>query len=54
MADSSRATLDKLLASVADGTLTVPVHRTYDLADSPTAIDDFGSPKLGKLVVTNS
>ncbi len=47
-------TLGKLLDSVAAGTLSVPVHRTYDLADSAAAISDFGSPKLGKLVVTTS
>ncbi|MFI5099799.1 MAG: zinc-binding dehydrogenase [Actinomycetes bacterium] len=53
MADSSAPTLRHLLDSVADGTLSVPVHRTYPLAESADAIADFGAPKLGKLVVTN-
>ncbi len=53
MADSSAATLRHLLDAVADGTLAVPVHRTYALADATAAIADFGAPKLGKLVVTN-
>jgi NADPH:quinone reductase-like Zn-dependent oxidoreductase len=46
--------LRNLLDAVADGSLTVAVHRTYDLDDSPAAVADFGSPKLGKLVVTTS
>ncbi len=53
MADSSATTLRHLLDSVADGTLSVPIHHTYALADATAAIADFGAPKLGKLVVTN-
>jgi NADPH:quinone reductase-like Zn-dependent oxidoreductase len=53
-AAATSAMLSALLQAVADGTLSVPVERTYGLADAATALADFGSPKLGKLVVTTS
>jgi NADPH:quinone reductase-like Zn-dependent oxidoreductase len=51
-ATATADTLRDLLDMVAAGTLRVPVQRTYDLADAPAALADFGAPKLGKLVVT--
>jgi NADPH:quinone reductase-like Zn-dependent oxidoreductase len=53
MADGSTETLGKLLAATASGELRVPVARTYDFEDAAQALADFGSHKLGKLVVTN-
>jgi NADPH:quinone reductase-like Zn-dependent oxidoreductase len=53
MADGSTKTLGKLLAATASGELRVPVARTYDFEDAAQALADFGSHKLGKLVVTN-
>ena len=41
-----------LLASVAAGTLRVPVARTYPLDEAAEALADFGRHKLGKLVIT--
>jgi NADPH:quinone reductase len=41
-----------LLASVAAGTLRVPVARTYPLDQATRALADFGGNKLGKLVIT--
>ncbi len=52
MANPSTATLDKLAAAVADGTVQVPVQRTYHLADAPQAFSDFAAGTLGKLAVT--
>jgi NADPH:quinone reductase-like Zn-dependent oxidoreductase len=52
MADGSTATLEKLLAAMANGELVVPVARTYHLDDAGQALADFGIHKLGKLVVT--
>ena len=52
MANPSTATLDKLAAAVADGTVHVPVQRTYHLADAPQAFSDFAAGTLGKLAIT--
>jgi NADPH:quinone reductase-like Zn-dependent oxidoreductase len=41
-----------LLASVAAGTLRVPVARTYPLDQATQALADFSGHKLGKLVIT--
>ncbi len=41
-----------LLASVAAGTLRVPVARTYPLDRATRALADFSGHKLGKLVIT--
>ncbi len=52
MANPSAATLAKLAAAVADGTVDVPLQRTYSLADGTTAFDDFAAGTLGKLAIT--
>jgi NADPH:quinone reductase-like Zn-dependent oxidoreductase len=52
MASFTPEKLAGLLRQVADGTLQVPVARTYRLDDAPQAIADFNAEKLGKLVVT--
>jgi NADPH:quinone reductase-like Zn-dependent oxidoreductase len=41
-----------LLAQVARGELTVPIAKTYPLADAAAALAAFQTGKLGKLVVT--
>jgi NADPH:quinone reductase-like Zn-dependent oxidoreductase len=41
-----------LLDSVAAGTLTVPITRTYAFDQAEQAVADFSSHKRGKLVVT--
>ena len=43
-----------LLASVAAGTLRVPVARTYPLDEAAEALADFSRHKLGKLAITIS
>ena len=53
-AAATSAIVSALLQAVADGTLSVPVERTYGLRDAATALADFGSPKQGKLVITTS
>lgn len=52
MANPSTATLQKLSAAVGDGTVQVPVQRTYHLADAPQAFSDFAAGTLGKLAIT--
>ena len=54
MAVAEPAKFASLLASVAGGTLRVPVTRTYPLAQAAQAVADFGGHKLGKLVITTS
>ena len=44
--------LAALLEQVAAGQLTVPVAATHPLASAADALSDFGSGKLGKIVVT--
>lgn len=46
------ATLDRLASDVAAGRITVPVSRTYSLAEVPAALADFAAGTLGKLAVT--
>jgi len=51
VSESSPRKVAALLDAVADGTLRVPVARTYPMASAPAAIADLAGPKLGKLVV---
>jgi NADPH:quinone reductase-like Zn-dependent oxidoreductase len=52
MATPSAATLDGLAADLAAGRLTVPVARSYPLADVPAAFSDFATGTLGKIAIT--
>ena len=52
LADATSEKLTQLLEATASGRLQVPVARTYDLDQAGQALADFGSHKLGKLVVT--
>lgn len=52
MASPTVATLDRLAADVAAGQITVPVTRTYALAEVPAAFADFAAGTIGKLAVT--
>ncbi|GIF26719.1 NADPH:quinone reductase-like Zn-dependent oxidoreductase [Actinoplanes tereljensis] len=52
MATPAAQTLDRLAADAADGRLTVPVSRTYPLAEVPAAFGDFAGGTLGKLAIT--
>jgi NADPH:quinone reductase-like Zn-dependent oxidoreductase len=52
MANPTGQTLDRLAADVAAGTVTVPVERTYPLAEVPAAFDDFASGTRGKIAIT--
>jgi NADPH:quinone reductase-like Zn-dependent oxidoreductase len=47
-----RQTLERLAADVLDGQLTVPVQRTYPLADVPRALADFAAGTRGKLAIS--
>ena len=47
-----RRTLDRLAADVVHGHLTVPVQRTYPLADVPRALADFAAGTRGKLAIS--
>ncbi|HEY2812648.1 MAG TPA: NADP-dependent oxidoreductase [Acidimicrobiales bacterium] len=51
MAMPTTATLEQLAAAVVDGTLRVPVQRTYELEATPQALEDFAGSKRGKLVI---
>ena len=51
MATPAVATLDRLAADAAAGRITVPVSRTYLLAEVPAAFGDFAGGTLGKLAV---
>ncbi len=51
MANPSADTLDRLAADVAAGRLTVPVARTYSLAEVPAAFGDFAAGTLGKIAI---
>jgi NADPH:quinone reductase-like Zn-dependent oxidoreductase len=44
--------LGRLAADVVDGQLTVPVQRTYALADVPRALADFAAGTRGKLAIS--
>jgi NADPH:quinone reductase-like Zn-dependent oxidoreductase len=52
MADATSEQLTKLLEATANGSLQVPVSRTYTFDEAPQSVADFGHHKLGKLVVT--
>ena len=43
-----------LVDKVAAGDLEVPISQTFPLENAAAAIDAFGSPKFGKLVVALS
>ena len=43
-----------LIDKVAAGDLEVPISQKFPLENAAAAIDAFGSPKFGKLVVTIS
>ena len=45
-------TLERLAAYVLHGQLTVPVQRTYPLADVPRALSDFAAGTRGKLAIS--
>jgi NADPH:quinone reductase-like Zn-dependent oxidoreductase len=51
MATPAVATLDRLAADAAAGRITVPVSRSYSLAEVPAAFGDFAGGTLGKLAV---
>ncbi len=47
-----RQALERLAFDVVAGQLTVPVQRTYVLADVPRALADFAAGSCGKLAIT--
>lgn len=51
MAMPTTATLERLAADVVAGKLSLPIQRTYSLAEVPRALADFASGTLGKLAV---
>lgn len=54
IAEPTAEKLTTLLEATASGQLTVPVSATYTLEQTAAALGDFGSGKLGKIVVTVS
>jgi NADPH:quinone reductase-like Zn-dependent oxidoreductase len=54
MANPAPATLDRLAADLAAGRVTVPVERTYPLADVPAAFGDFAGGTRGKIAIVIS
>jgi NADPH:quinone reductase-like Zn-dependent oxidoreductase len=52
MAVPASGTLGRLAADVVNGQLTVPVQRTYALADVPQALADFAAGTRGKLAIS--
>ncbi len=52
MANPVESTLDRLAADASAGRITVPVSRSYALADVPAAFADFATGTVGKLAVT--
>ena len=52
MAAPVRQTLERLAFDVVAGQLTVPVQRTYALADVPRALADFAAGTRGKLAIS--
>jgi len=52
MANPTAGTLDRLAADIAAGRLTVPVARSYPLAEVPAAFGDFATGTLGKIAIT--
>jgi NADPH:quinone reductase-like Zn-dependent oxidoreductase len=51
LAGDAPAKLRSLLDMAAAGTLRIPITRTYPFDDSAQAISDFGTHKLGKLLI---
>jgi len=52
MAVPTSQILGRLAADVVYGQLTVPVQRTYALADVPRALADFAAGTRGKLAIS--
>ncbi|MFC5824561.1 NADP-dependent oxidoreductase [Nonomuraea insulae] len=52
MAHPDEATLARLAADAASGTIRVPITTTYPIEQAPQAFADFGTGALGKLAVT--
>jgi NADPH:quinone reductase-like Zn-dependent oxidoreductase len=52
MANPTGDTLDRLAADVATGRLTVPIQRTFPLAEVPAAFDDFTGGTHGKIAIS--
>ncbi|MFC7529329.1 NADP-dependent oxidoreductase [Actinoplanes sp. GCM10030250] len=53
-ANPAPATLDRLAGDLAAGKITVPVAKTYVLAEVPAAFGDFAGGTLGKIGITVS
>lgn len=51
-ANPAPETLDRLAADVAAGRLSVPVERSYPLAEVPAALDAFAAGTRGKITIT--
>jgi NADPH:quinone reductase-like Zn-dependent oxidoreductase len=51
-ANPAAATLDRLAADLAAGRLTVPVAKSYALAEVPAAFGDFAGGTIGKIAIT--
>jgi NADPH:quinone reductase-like Zn-dependent oxidoreductase len=54
MANPAPATLDRLAADLAAGRVTVPVERSYPLAEVPAAFGDFAGGTRGKIAIVIS
>jgi NADPH:quinone reductase-like Zn-dependent oxidoreductase len=54
MANPAPGTLDRLAADLAAGRVTVPVERTYPLAEVPAAFGDFAGGTRGKIAIVVS
>jgi len=52
MANPVPGTLDRLAGDLAAGRLTVPIERTYPLAEVPDAFGDFAGGTRGKIAIT--
>jgi NADPH:quinone reductase-like Zn-dependent oxidoreductase len=51
MANPTADTLDRLAADLAAGRLTVPVARSYPLAEVPAAFAHFAAGTIGKIAI---
>jgi NADPH:quinone reductase-like Zn-dependent oxidoreductase len=54
MADPDAATLARLAADVAAGSIKLPITRTYDLGEAQQALADFAAGTVGKFAITVS
>jgi NADPH:quinone reductase-like Zn-dependent oxidoreductase len=52
MANPAPGTLDRIAGDLAAGRVTVPVERTYPLAEVPAAFSDFAAGTRGKIAIT--